>query len=85
MDVDVTSIKILATGEDERVADVVTRLIAALEPDATVIGAGNAAKLDALPPHSCIGENANAFLGGFRLWEKNVALPQAGARSKQQG
>jgi polyphosphate glucokinase len=62
------------------VADVVTRLIA----DDTVIGGGNAAKLDALPPHSRIGENANAFLGEFQLWEKNVALPQVGARSKQQ-
>src|SRR6202521_5688840 len=52
------------------VADVVARLIAALEPDDTVIGGGNAAKLDALPPHSRLGGNANAFQGGFRLWEK---------------
>src|SRR6202040_209024 len=65
------------------VADVVARLIAALEPDDTVIGGGNAAKLDALPPHSRLGDNANAFQGGFRLWEKADALPHAGTRSKR--
>lgn len=50
------------------VADVVARFIAALEPDETVIGGGNVRKLDALPPHSRAGDNANAFLGGFRSW-----------------
>jgi len=52
------------------VADVVTRLIAALEPDDTVIGGGNARKLDGLPPGSRAGDNQNAFCGGFRLWER---------------
>ena len=65
------------------VGDVVARLIAALEPEDTVIGGGNAAKLDALPPHSRLGGNANAFQGGFRLWEKAAALPHAGTRSKR--
>jgi polyphosphate glucokinase len=51
------------------VADVVTRLIAALEPDETVIGGGNARKLKTLPPHCRAGDNANAFRGGFRLWQ----------------
>jgi polyphosphate glucokinase len=50
------------------VADVVKRLIAALEPDETVIGGGNVGKLAALPQHARAGDNANAFLGGFRLW-----------------
>ena len=54
------------------VADVVTRFIAALEPDDTVIGGGNVKKLEALPPHCRAGDNANAFRGGFRLWEKRV-------------
>ena len=62
------------------VADVVTRLIAALEPDDTVIGGGNVKKLDALPPRSRAGDNANAFRGGFRLWESAAALPHAGMR-----
>jgi polyphosphate glucokinase len=51
------------------VADVVERLIAALEPDDVVIGGGNANKLDELPPGCRLGDNANAFVGGFRLWQ----------------
>jgi hypothetical protein len=51
------------------VADVVARLIIALEPDETVIGGGNVKKLAALPPHARAGDNANAFRGGFRLWQ----------------
>jgi polyphosphate glucokinase len=58
------------------VTDVVARFIAALEPDDTVIGGGNVKKLDALPPHSRAGDNANAFLGGFRLWHQEAALPR---------
>jgi polyphosphate glucokinase len=53
-----------------QVADVVKRLIAALEPDDTVIGGGNVKQLDKLPPHCREGDNANAFRGGFRLWEE---------------
>lgn len=52
------------------VADVVARLIAALEPDDTVLGGGNVKKLETLPPQTRAGVNANAFLGGFRLWEE---------------
>jgi polyphosphate glucokinase len=51
------------------VADVVARLIAALEPDDTVLGGGNMKKLEVLPPHCRAGDNSNAFCGGFRLWE----------------
>ena len=63
------------------VADVVTRLIAALEPDETVIGGGNVGKLAALPPHVRTGDNANAFRGGFRLWPE--AKPNTATRSKR--
>ena len=52
------------------VADVVTQLTAALEPDEVVIGGGNAKELTALPPKCRFGDNHNAFLGGFRLWEE---------------
>jgi polyphosphate glucokinase len=52
------------------VADVVKRLIAALEPDDVVIGGGNVHKLKVLPPGCRAGDNDNAFLGGFRLWQK---------------
>jgi polyphosphate glucokinase len=52
------------------VADVVTRLVTALEPDDVVIGGGNVKKLKQLPKGCRMGDNANAFRGGFRLWEK---------------
>jgi len=65
------------------VADVATRLIAALEPDDTVIGGGNVGKLEALPPHSRAGDNANAFRGGFRLWDDENIFPASRTRSKQ--
>jgi len=54
----------------QAVADVVTRLIAALEPEDVVLGGGNVKQLKKLPPGCRAGDNANAFLGGFRLWEK---------------
>ncbi len=53
----------------QHVADVVERLIAALEPDDVVLGGGNVKHLKKLPPGCRAGDNANAFLGGFRLWE----------------
>lgn len=53
----------------EYVGDVIARLAAALEPDDIVLGGGNAKKLDELPPLCRLGDNANAFIGGFRLWE----------------
>jgi len=52
------------------VADVVARLTAALEPDEVILGGGNAKKLSELPTGCRLGDNANAFRGGFRLWEK---------------
>jgi polyphosphate glucokinase len=55
----------------EHVADVVERLTAALEPDDVVLGGGNAKKLKELPAGCRLGENANAFLGGYRLWERD--------------
>jgi len=55
------------------VADVVERLVAALEPDDVVLGGGNVRKLKELPSGCRAGDNANAFLGGFRLWEKTAS------------
>ena len=52
------------------VEDVVARLIAALEPDYVVLGGGNVHKLKEIPPSCRVGENTNAFRGGFRLWEE---------------
>lgn len=54
------------------VADVVARLIAALEPEDVVLGGGNARLLEKLPEGCRLVDNANAFTGGFRLWESMV-------------
>jgi polyphosphate glucokinase len=51
------------------VEDVVRRLVAALEPEDVVLGGGNIHQLETLPPGCRPGDNANAFFGGFRLWE----------------
>ena len=59
------------------VEDVVERLIAVLEPDDVVIGGGNVKKLKKLPLGCRAGDNNNAFLGGFRLWEE----PREAARA----
>jgi len=52
----------------KRVLDVAARLMAAMQVDELVIGGGNASLLRSLPAHARLGENANAFKGGFRLW-----------------
>lgn len=53
----------------ERVVD---RLTAAFLPDYVVLGGGNVKKLKALPPLARPGDNANAFVGGHRLWDEPV-------------
>jgi polyphosphate glucokinase len=57
------------------VAKVVECLTAALEPDEIVLGGGNSKKLKELPPRCRLGDNANAFLGGFRLWNEPSETP----------
>ena len=52
------------------VADVVRRLSAALKPDEVVLGGGNVKRMKTLPPGCRAGDNANAFIGGFRLWRE---------------
>ncbi len=58
------------------VADVVKLLVAALEPDEVVLGGGNVKKLKQLPPLCRAGDNNNAFLGGFRLWQQTPVRPK---------
>ncbi|HEV2328478.1 MAG TPA: ROK family protein [Verrucomicrobiae bacterium] len=55
----------------ELVEDVTARLIAAFEPDEVVLGGGNVHQLKQLPPLCRAGDNENAFMGGFRLWESD--------------
>ncbi len=54
------------------VTDVVTRLQAALEADEVVVGGGNAKLLRTLPKGVRLGSNANAFIGGYRLWKNHA-------------
>src|SRR5262245_10348332 len=67
----------------EHVADVVAKLTAALEPDDVVLGGGNVKNMRELPPGCRAGDNASAFLGGFRLWaassDKPLTLAQTGS------
>ncbi len=55
------------------VFEVVETLAAATEPDYVVLGGGGVEKLDSLPPNCRRGDNDNAFIGGFRLWEPEWA------------
>jgi polyphosphate glucokinase len=53
----------------EHVAFGVNRLISALQVNDVVIGGGNAKNLKKLPPGCRTGDNAYAFVGGFRMWK----------------
>ncbi len=53
------------------VNDVVKQLKVALEADYVVIGGGDARLLKTLPRGARVGDNANAFRGGCRLWAKS--------------
>ena len=53
----------------KHVANVAKRFISALNPDDVVLGGGGSKHLRKLPKGCRMGNNANAFLGGIRLWE----------------
>ena len=53
------------------VNDVVKQLKTALEADYVVLGGGNARLLKKLPAGARLGDNTNAFRGGYRLWAKS--------------
>ena len=54
----------------------VERLVLALQLDDVVLGGGNVKRLKTLPKGCRGGDNVDAFLGGFRLWERDH-LPHA--------
>lgn len=64
------------------VADVVARLTAALQPEEVVLGGGNVKRLKELPPRSRVCDNANAFVGGFRLWEQRSDRQPSSVRER---
>jgi polyphosphate glucokinase len=57
---------------EREVTKVVELMRAALEPEEVVMGGGNAKKLKKLPPGTRLGNNDNAFRGGFELWNEDV-------------
>jgi polyphosphate glucokinase len=60
----------------QHVTTCVERLTPALQLDDVVLGGGNAKQLKTLPKGCRLGDNKNAFLGGFRLWAD--AKPKTG-------
>lgn len=71
-----------------RVIDVVERLKAAMQVESVLLGGGNARLmqeyLDRLPSGTRLGGNADAFRGGFRMWDAPEVIAQA-ARLARRG
>lgn len=63
---------------------VVEMLRAALEPDYVVVGGGNAKRLRRPPKGVQLGQNASAFVGGFRLWQSAGLVPMTRRRKPRQ-
>ena len=59
----------------QHVCKVVRQLRDALIAEEVVLGGGNVKKLEELPPGTRLGDNANAFLGGFRIWRASQHEP----------
>jgi polyphosphate glucokinase len=59
---------------ESHVFRVVEDFRAALVADDVVLGGGNAKKLTKLPPNTRLGDNENAFVGGFRLWDPTISI-----------
>jgi polyphosphate glucokinase len=69
----------------KHVFTVVGSLKHALVADYVVLGGGNAKKLSELPPGCRAGDNANAFVGGVRLWQVPPGLGKKAGRKKDDG
>ena len=53
----------------KHVLDIIDLFAAAFVVDYVVLGGGNAEHMTKVPPNVRIGDNSNAFRGGFRLWD----------------
>ena len=53
-----------------QVNEVVQQLQSAVQADYIVLGGGNARLLKKLPSGVRLGDNSNAFQGGYRLWTR---------------
>jgi predicted NBD/HSP70 family sugar kinase len=73
----------------KRLKRLVARFTSALLLDDFVIGGGNAKKLKKAPPGCRLGSNANAFIGGFRMWEsatnRKATFPNGPAKGGEKG
>jgi polyphosphate glucokinase len=56
----------------KHVTEVVRLLMNATVADYVVLGGGNVRHLKVLPPRARRGSNANAFRGGYRMWQKSA-------------
>lgn len=56
-----------------QVNEVVRQLKSAVQADYVMLGGGNAKLLKKLPPGTRLGDNSNAFQGGYRLWTKRYS------------
>jgi|SRR5665213_885623 len=54
------------------VAGIVEMLKDALEAEYVVLGGGNSKNIKKLPLNTRLGDNRNAFIGGFRLWKEKT-------------
>jgi polyphosphate glucokinase len=57
------------------VLDVVEKLKAAMCAEYVVLGGGNVKLMEKLPDYVKLGDNSNAFQGGFRLWHGAFTMP----------
>jgi polyphosphate glucokinase len=55
----------------KHVGIIVAKLKFAMQADYVVLGGGNSRLIEKLPPDTRLGDNSNAFRGGFRLWKKS--------------
>ncbi len=53
----------------KHVLEIIDMFMAAFVVDYVVLGGGNAKDMTAVPHNVRIGDNSNAFRGGFRLWD----------------
>lgn len=67
----------------KHVIDVIELLRAALEPDEVLLGGGNVRHIDELPLGCRRGDNADAFAGGFCLWDEPASRSQGGRKVRR--
>ena len=64
----------------KHVLDIIDRFVAAFLVDYVVLGGGNAKRMTKVPPNVRLGDNMNAFRGGFRLWDDQAARRERSRR-----